>query len=540
MPTSRAPGEREGVPASAPSSRARRPARWSALDKALFGALVLGGLVSVPFLVHPYYDGVGDGSIYLVTARALLDGDGYVYLEMPFRERPPGLSALIAPVLAVFGENQTALNTLILLFGLLCVALIFVHQRSRIGGPLALLVSLAIWLNPGFQKYATEILSDVPGLAAAFACLLVARHGHRAPSLRRDIALGICIGLATYLRSGLVLLLPALWLARLLGPASPDRTAAAAARFALRRILPVGVVVWAVMLPWMLRDAAVKPAAPVDQAVIYDYATAQWHTSWTDPDSPLISFADVLTRVEQRSRQLVKSLGSRMNWGTRSEAASPRAFDPVETLVTLLLLAGLVGQAVRRRDMASFFALGTLGVLLIYFDYHARLALPIYVIALAACVERSRSVLSHVWGDGRGSLAVGLGLAGLILLDFDPGRSHALAASKDLHLRERCAAVERIATDQTRFATTVGWHYSMCLERPVFGLAQRIMREANASAAESVIELHRIDTVFLDTTSAYDARFAPYFELRYGPGHRSGVIQYWRVRSLPADRPDAR
>jgi hypothetical protein len=515
------------------------PGRWSALDKGLFGALVLGGVLSVPLLVHPYYDAVGDGSIYLVTARALLDGDGYVYLEMPFRERPPGLSALIAPVLAVFGENQAALNTLILLFGLLCVALIFVHQRSRIGGPLALLVSLAIWLNPGFQKYSTQILSDVPGLAAAFACLLVARHGHRAPSLRREIALGICIGLATYLRSGLMLLLPALWLARLLGPASPDRTVAAVAQFALRRMLPVGVVVWAVMLPWMLRDAAVMPEAPVDQAVIYDYATAQWHTSWTDPDSPLISFEELLTRVEQRSRQLVKSLGSRMQWGTRSEAPSSRAFDPVETLVTLLLLSGLVWQAVRRRDMASFFALGTLGVLLIYFDYHARLALPIYVIALAGCVERSRSVIAHVWGNGRGSLVVGLVLAGLILWDFDPRRSHALAESKDIHLRERCVAVERIGTDHTRFATTVGWHYSMCLGRPVFGLAQRIVREANASAAESVIDLHRVDTVFLDTTSAYDARFAPYFELRYGPALRSGVIQYWRVRTPAADPPDA-
>jgi len=527
------------APAAATGSSIRPPhtRSWSALDRRLFAALVVSGLLSVPVLVHPYYDVVGDGSIYLATARSLLAGDGYTYLDAPYRVRPPGLSLLLTPVLAAFGHDQLALNALILMFGLLGVVLLFVHQRPRLGGPLALLVSLAIWLNPGYQKYATQILSDVPGLAAAFLCLLVARWSHREPSLRREVILGLCIGLATYLRSALILLLPALWLARLLRPSLRLRDGAAVAKFALRSLIPVGLVVAAVVLPWSIRNAAVAPTGPVDQTVIYDYSTAQWHTSWTDPESPWISLPDLLARVDQRSHQIVRSLGTRMLWGTASAAPSPRALDPGETALTAILLLGLVWQMIVRRDMASIFAFSTLCVLLVYFDYHARLGLPVYVIALAACVERARDSFGRVLGAARGALLVALLLVCLIVVDFDPRRGRALAQANDLDLRERCSQLERIQTPHTRFATSVGWHYTMCLSRPVFGIAQRIFREKNASAVEQVIDRHRVDVVFLDTTSRYDARFAPYFELKYGPARRAGVLQYWRVREATPDRP---
>ncbi len=522
------------------SARDGARAEWSRLDRLLLASLLLVGLLSLPQLVHPHYDVVGDGSIYLATADALLKGEGYSYLETPYRVRPPGLSLLLAPVLAVVGRDHQVLNATISLCGLLAVVLLFVHQRPRLGGPLALLVSLAIWFNPGFQKYANQMLSDVPGLMLALGCLLVARWSNRRPALSREIVLGLCIGLAMYLRTALLLLLPALWLARLLGPEAPLRSGVPAlASFLLRRILPMSAAALLLMLPWSLRNAAVAPEGPVDQLVIYDYATAQWHASWADPDSPWLSPMQVLARSEERSYQLVKSLGSRMQWGTFSQAPSRRAFDPWEAFVTVLLGVGLVVIAWRRRDAASFFALGTLAVLLIYFDFHARLALPVYVFAFAACAELARDLADRLLGRGRGVLATGMLLALVLVWDLDPGRGWAAVEAKDLDLRERCLALEQIASDEVRFATTLGWHYSMCLSRPVFGIAQRVFKEENAAAAESVIDRHRINTVFLDSTSRYDTRFAAYFQLKYGSPKRAGVLRYWRVRPLPSTDREA-
>jgi 4-amino-4-deoxy-L-arabinose transferase-like glycosyltransferase len=498
----------------------------------LLAVLVLVGLVSLLFLVHPYYDVVWDGSVYLATADALLKGEGYSYLEMPYRIRPPGLSLLLSTVLAVSGRDHLALNTLMSLCGLLAVVLLFVHQRPRVGGPLALLASFAIWFNPGFQKYATQMLSDVPGLALALACLLLARWCDRRPTLGREVALGVCIGLATYMRTALVLLLPALWLARLVGSElSIHGSWKALWPFVLRRILPVGTATLLVMLPWSLRNAALAPDRAVDQFVIYDYATAQWHTSWTDPEAPLLSPFEVLARSEERSYQLVKSLGSRMQWGTFSEEPVRRAFDARESFVTALLVLSLCVIAWRRRDPSSFFALGTLAVLLIYFDFHARLALPVYVLSFASFVEVGRDLADRLMGPGRGVLLVGLVTAAVLVWDFDPGRGWEDIEAKDLDLQERCLSLERIATDEARLATTIGSHYSMCLSRPVFGIAQRVFMDGDAAAAEGVIDRHEVDTVFLDPTSRYDVRFARYFRLVYGPPERLGILQHWRVRS---------
>jgi hypothetical protein len=527
-------------PADEPPGSSRSPAAargWSRLDRVLLAGLVVIGATSLPLLVHPWFDVIGDASIYVATARNLLAGQGYTYLEMPFHERPPGLSLLLAPVLAVSGSSPVALNGLIGVTGLAGVVLLFVHQRPRVGGPLAALLALVVWTNPGYQRFATQILSDVPGLAAVLGCLLVARWSQRTASTGREIVLGLAVGLATYLRAASALLLPAILLARLLGPESPFRREGPSVRvFLLRRVVPFAATLLAVVAPWAVRNAAHPPELPVDQFVVYDYATAQWHESWTDPTSRRLSVAEVLARVTPRSHALVKSLGSRMQWGTFDEGPGRRVFDPWEVVVTAVLALGLVVTAIRRRDAASFFALGLAAVLLVYFDYHARLALPVYVIALAACVDAGRWAVDRVAGPGRGVVVLGALLALVLVVDFDPRRGWEGIRRRHLDLQERCAALERVVGPDTRLATSLGWHYSMCLGRPVFGIAQRIFREENATAAEKVIDRYRIDTVFLDARSRYDARFRRYFELRYGAPQRTGPLLYWRVRGGGGDR----
>src|SRR5678816_4448181 len=86
----------------------RRRAAWLAA-----GLLALVLALSLPFTVHPWYDPTNDGSMYIATARALLAGQGYSYLGVPFLIRPPGFSCLLAPVLAVRGTDFYALNLLV-------------------------------------------------------------------------------------------------------------------------------------------------------------------------------------------------------------------------------------------------------------------------------------------------------------------------------------------------------------------------------------------------------------------------------------------
>ena len=62
----------------------------------VFMVLLTAMLVSLFAFVHPWYDATNDGSTYLITARALADGEGYSYLGDTFRLRPPGFSAMLA------------------------------------------------------------------------------------------------------------------------------------------------------------------------------------------------------------------------------------------------------------------------------------------------------------------------------------------------------------------------------------------------------------------------------------------------------------
>ncbi len=493
--------------------------------------LVAVCLVSLPWLIHPYYDVAGDSSIYLATARSLLEGEGYRYLEAPYRVRPPGLSVILVPALAHFGRDPSALNLLIAGFGVTAVALLYVHAREGLGRPLAFMLSLSIWLNPGFQKYSAQILSDVPGLAGLIAGLLLVRRADRRPALHREVVLGAFIGLLTHLRSVSVLIVPAVIASRILAAL---RTPSARSRGPLpcaARFVPMALACVLVMAPWAIRDRRVAEPGMTDQLVIYDYATAQWRADPNDPDSRRLGLGEVLSRTEMRSQQIARTLGSRMSWGTLQDGADRVRPTPLEWIITLLLVLGLVYAGVFRHEVGALCALAQLAALLIYFDYHARLALPIYVIGLASFLLGARRLLDGLLGPARatGTLAVGLTL--LSILDADPGRGHDRIAARHLDLEERCLALARALPPDARLATTVGWHYTMCLERPVFLIAQRVMMEGNAAAAEKVIDRYDVDLVFLDRTKAYDRRFAPYFQAVYGEPKRMGHLDVWRVRN---------
>src|SRR5262245_17430457 len=118
---------------------------------------------SLPWSVHSWYDPSNDGSMYIATARSLVEGSGYSYLGIPFVIRPPGFALLIAPVLALRGTDFHALNLLVSTCGALAIVGFHFLLRARLGLVLATLVPLVLWFDPGYQRLCNQVMSDVPG-----------------------------------------------------------------------------------------------------------------------------------------------------------------------------------------------------------------------------------------------------------------------------------------------------------------------------------------------------------------------------------------
>lgn len=513
--------------ASSASSRARSSlgvGAWDARAWFAFGALVVLALVSLVWLVHPWYDAgdeTNDASIYIACTKSILNGEGYAYLGMPFSIRPPGFSLLIAPIVAWRGLDFEALNLFVSLFGVACVALLFVHCRARLGNVLAFVVAAAVWLNDGFRLLCNQVMSDVPGAALLVGCLLLERWTRKKPSVASDIALAIAIGASAYVRSIVVLLVPAILIARIWARATDRSTTREPwLRVLLVRLAPLAIAVWLVALPWNLRNAASRPTPPADQNFLYSYSTAMWHTDGGDPSSPLRSMSEIAARVPVRIEQLLTTVGARM--GDENGAI-------VIAIGALFLVCTLV-VAWRRREPAEIFALIATGVVLVYFGYRARLALPIWLLALPCVAECALLVARRFTSERVAITCASIAIAVFPLVDFHPRRGWDRIERDHRVYTEAAEAIDAALAPDARVAAPIGWHYAVFLDRPVHSLFFAMRRSGGPDGAERVIDKYSIDTVILSPFLPADRGVLPYFQERYGPGVAAGSSLVFRVR----------
>ena len=458
--------------------------------RAAVGLLLLAGLAALlPWTVHPWYDPTNDGSMYIATARSLVRGEGYSYLGEPFLIRPPGFSCLIAPVLAARGTDFFALNFLVALSGVVGIVLLFLFLRERLGELLALLVALVVWSNPGFQRLSNQVMSDVPGLTATLACLLVDRRVRRSSSLRAEAALGILVALASYLRSGNLLLLPALVAVRLLERLRSTR-APEGARRTFARIAALGGVAALVLLPWAIRNRAVAPPPPADQTLLYSYSSGMWHEDMGDPSSRRLSVSEVLARLPIQSTKMAATLGNRLIDEQRGPSAS---------VLTFILLGALLVVTLRRPDSAELFVLANVAVIIVYFGYAARLCLPVYVFALSALVELVRGGIGALAGKKAATLACALGLAACGALDFDWRAGWGDIERQHRAFQESSAQFSATLEATDRLGAYRGWHWSVYLDRPVWSFERAIERARSFTAVEEIIEEYELDAVLLSS-----------------------------------------
>jgi hypothetical protein len=499
---------------------------WSKPEKLALTLSIAGMLLLLGLLVHPWYDPKNDSSMYIAAARAIAAGDGYSYLDVPFHLRPPGFSLLIAPIVGILGTNFLALNLYVSLWGVAGVVLLFFHQRTRLGWPLALLVMLAVWLNPAYQRFCTQVMSDVPGTTLLLACLLLERWAARVPSWKRDLVLGASIGLAAYVRAINVLLVPAILVARILERCAKRERAASWTSFAGRLAIVVAGA-WIVMVPWSVRNHFVAAPPPADQTLLYSYSTAMFHEDKGDPGSRRLAATEILQRVPQRGAEIAASLSSRM----QSEDGVPHRG------LALPIVACWLYVLIKRRASADVFVAGALCVMLPYFAFQDRLLVPVYMLVFSGVVEASRDLFRQAFGARAAVAIVAVALVLLIAADFKPRQGWNGIEHWHRSYEESCSVIETTVPPDVRLGSATGWHFNACLGRPVYGLKHVFFRTGLHAAVEQVIDRYRIDIVVLSDRELVDRALLSYFKTRYEGIERIGALSFIEVRPRPDRGP---
>lgn len=477
-------------------------------------------LASFGFLVHPWYEATretADASIYLLCAKSLLAGEGYSVLGQPFTVRPPGFSVLLAPILAWRGLDFLALNLYVGLFGVAAVACLFVLVRPRLGTYAGLALAVLVWLNPTFRHLSNEVLSDLPGLFVLLACLLLERWASSARSTRRDIVLGIAIGLSTYVRSLVGLVVPAAILAR----TDELRSEKGLLAFLRRRALPLALSSAVVVAPWSVRNTLHHPEWPAEQTLFASYGVAMWHTDGGDPGSTRVPLADLLARPGDRMPQLLAQLGSRLD---------PEASGGVSILLGLLLVGSLLGLAARRRGVPEITALLALAILAFFpMPLEVRHVLPVWVLGMFALADVFLLALGRLLAPARAQAVAAVSLLAIACADFAPRRGWSEVAAAYAADRALAADVETHLAPADRVAAPSGWHWSLYLDRPVYNLHIQARRMGTAGI-DQVIRDRAIDAVILRVDPPEAPNMAAYLEAKYGTGEPVGPVRIVRIR----------
>ncbi|MEW6071237.1 MAG: hypothetical protein AB1726_01405 [Planctomycetota bacterium] len=467
-----------------------------------------------------------DGAVYLETAQSLAAGEGYAYRGEPFFLRPPGLPWLLSFVVAPAGFDPAragAVNGIVMLFAGLAAAAIFAAVRRGHGPWTSSAVAALAASSPLFLQLFGWTLAEYPFAASAFAgiALLEASFGARGRTPRRVWILaaagGACLAAAILFRTVGVLLLPgvvlvAAWRGRGWGR--------------LAGLLPVAIA-GLLVVPWFLhaRAAAARAEVPVEQDLLLDYGTAMFHVDPGDPGSPRVDLAGWRGRIAANGSRLAADLTA----GTVHLRAGGLA---VQIAVLALVLAGLV-LAVRRRGptLLEWLALAYTALLLTYFAYDPRLAMPlaplVYLYLVTAAGELGAWLARRA---GRPILRPAVGAAACAGLLAASGASLAARPGEGTDL----GASYRAMADWIRAETPPGARI-LCNQAPILALltdrpcyTYRFVRSAD------ILAKYDIDYVLFDASPPPQleplvrARRVRHWAIELGAPGRATIVQVKR------------
>jgi len=190
---------------------------------------------------------------YELFAWRMASGEGYTLADgAPTARRTPGTSLLMLPMYAAFGRSLLAARVwFALLSAATCAVVAWMLERTC-GRVTALVAAALLAINPGSFYYTLHLWSEPGyGLFLALATMLAVVAWRKEENwLPTALLAGVCWGCALLIRPQVVFLLPFVALTVLWLPAG-QRTRA------VRQLVVQCLLVGAVALPWVVRNAVV-------------------------------------------------------------------------------------------------------------------------------------------------------------------------------------------------------------------------------------------------------------------------------------------
>lgn len=346
-----------------------------------------------------------DSALYLLTARSMAEGHGYIYLGEPFLLRPPGLSWFLSLFYGDAGFDHGLLNGLMVFSAALAVGAVYLLLRGRLGRAAALAAALLMGTSAVFVGQLNWILSDMPFVALYLPAMFLFERALAEGTARRRAQLTAGLGgslllvAAIYLRTPGALLLPGVVLASFLTGRGRSRGLG---------LIPV-LLVLACLAPWIRHTMLSGDGAPraTEQLLLADYTTALLRVDPGDPASRLLSFGEGWQRVRENGVGVATDLsfailGSRSPWSV--------------AVVLVVLMLGCVAALARGPTLLDWHGLAYGALLLIYFTYDTRLLLPLLPAAFAYLLCAVDWIRERLVSRGRPILAVGIAAVALTSL----------------------------------------------------------------------------------------------------------------------------
>ncbi len=205
---------------------------------------VLVGLDSAPDPARNY-----DETEYELFAAQVAAGHGYTYPGgVATAIRPPGTSAILAPLYILFGRSVFLAHLYFCLLSALSILAVAWVARAMCGSCVALLAAAWIAVYPGHFYFSHCFFSEVPfSLLICLATGLSFKAYRRGGHVGQEVLAGLILGLCVLTRPQAVMAFPIAWLF-ILGLSKLR------CREVLRPAFVTSILAVAVVIPWAVRN----------------------------------------------------------------------------------------------------------------------------------------------------------------------------------------------------------------------------------------------------------------------------------------------
>jgi hypothetical protein len=346
-----------------------------------YSGLAAYSICALAFWVRDWWRPQWDSGIYLLTARALANGEGYSYLGRPFFLRPPGFSWMLSFFAGGDRFDFHLLNFIMMGFAVGAVWAVFFVLKGRYGHWRAMAIAILTGTSPIFAAGLNSIMSDFP-----FLVLLLLGLGlldwaalNKKWGLTSMVGGSLLLVGSAYLRTAALAALPGILLVFFLRQRGWKRL------YGLVAVL----IILALVMPWFYHARVVSAEAerPSDQLLLFDYTTAVFHVDTGDPGSRLVTPAMWRQRIKGNAWSFMRDL----TFTTTSTHSNWIGFA-----IVAAVLFGFGITLRRNLSLLDLFTIFYVGVLLTYFVFSKRLLLTVIPLFYAYILVSLRVTLGRI------------------------------------------------------------------------------------------------------------------------------------------------